>query len=202
MPRLLGELKTPQDDSDARRDLAITHRTTRSFGAAVAVLLLATLVASRSDQAFTKTPANASAAVAAGTIELGDDDDGRSLFDLQALTPTRAVERCLEVNYTGTILPVQLRMRAEADGVLSDYLDIEVQSGSGGNYDSCAEFIAEDDVFEGTLADFALTDWNEVGIFLNSGERQTFRIEIQLQDRLEALGETTSLGFAWEATPL
>lgn len=201
MPRQLSELRAPHDDSEARNDLALTRRTTRSFGAAVAVLLLATLVASRSDEALSKTPANASAAVFAGTIELGDDDDGRSLFDLEALTPARPVERCVEVRYSGTILPVELRMRAEADGELSEFLDINVEVGDGGDYESCDGFTAEDDVFDGTLIDFAQSEWTDVGVFLNTGERRTFRIEIQLQDELEALGTTTSLGFAWEATP-
>lgn len=202
MPRQLSELKTPEDDGDARRDLAITRRTTRSFGAAVAVLLLATLVATRSDAALTRTPANASAAVEAGTIELSDDDDGRSLFDLEALSPTRPVERCIEVRYSGTILPVQMRMRADAEGALSEFLDLEIQTGEGGNYDSCAGFVAEEDLFNGTLAEYTETGWNEVGRFFNTGDLQTFRIQIQLQDELGAVGETTALGFSWEATPV
>ncbi|MFK7918018.1 MAG: hypothetical protein AB8G14_08080 [Ilumatobacter sp.] len=202
MPRPLGELERPSDDAiEVRRDLATTRRTSRSFAAAIAVLLLATLVANRSSSALNNTPANAGAVVAAGNIELSDDDGGRSLFDLDALTPVAPVTRCIQVRYSGNILPVVLRMNAEADGNLPTYLDITVEAGTGGDYESCEGFTPRDIAFQGLLADLTDAGWVDVGRFVNTGEQRTFRISLQLQDRSEALGQETSLGFGWEATP-
>jgi hypothetical protein len=202
MPRPLSDLRTVgNDETDHRRDLTTTRRTSRSFAAAVAVLLLATLVANRTSGALTRVPANAAAAMSSGTIELNDDDGGRSLFDIDALTPARPIERCIDVRYSGSILPADLRMKADADGPLRDYLDVTIDSGSGGNYDSCDGFEADDDVFAGTLAEFVDNEWTEVGTFFNTGDSRTFRITMQLQDRSEALGQTTNVEFGWEATP-
>jgi len=202
MPRPLGDLRTAgNDETDHRRDLTMTRRTSRSFAAAVALLLLATLVANRTSGALNKVPTNASAQVSAGTIELDDDDGERSLFDIDALTPTRPIDRCIDVQYSGTILPVELRMNAAADGPLRDYLDVIIEIGSGGSYDSCDGFVADDDVFTGTLAEFADEEWTELGTFLNTGDSRTFRITMQLQDRSEAVGQTTSVEFGWEAIP-
>lgn len=202
MPRPLGDLERPtDDDAEVRRDLATTRRTSRSFAAAVAVLLLATLVANRSSSALNNTPANSGAVVGAGNIELSDDDRGGTLFDLEALTPVTPVVRCIEVRYSGNILPVALRMKADADGVLPGYLDISVEAGSGGDFESCAGFIADEVAYEGELADLTDVGWLDVGRFVNTGEERTFRISLQLQDRAEALGQETALRFGWEATP-
>ena len=202
MPRPLHEFRTSSvDASEAGRDLGVTRRTSRSFAAAVALLLLATLVANRSSAALSESPANAGAAVTAGTIRLDDDDDGRSLFDLDALSPVAPVERCIEIEYSGSILPVELRMQAEAGGGLRDFLDITVDVGSDGDYESCDGFIADEQVYDGTLAGLVDAEWIEVGRFVNTDERRSFRISIRLQDELEATGLTTSLGFGWEAVP-
>lgn len=202
MTRPLSELRISAPDTEsATHDLRVTRRTSRSFAAAVAVLLLATVVVNRSGAAFTGSTADSSGVVSSGTIELGDDDQGRSLFDLRDLVPGRPVTRCLEVAYTGTILPVELAVRAEARGSLAQFLDVTIDAGTGGGFESCNGFVPSDAVYRGTLDDLAARSWVEVAEIVNSSERRTFRIEVAVQDRAEALGRETTLELAWEVTP-
>jgi hypothetical protein len=202
MARPLSEMQTRSSaTADVGRDLGVTRRTSRSFAAAVAVLMLATIVVNRSSSALTGESANAASVVNSGTIELSDDDLGRSLFQLEDLTPVRPAVRCIEITYGGTILPVALNVRADVQGTLSEYLDITVDEGSGGRYESCEGFVATDTVFEGPLDDFAAQGWLPIGNIVNSGERRAFRITLQLADEQEALGRTTSLAFSWEVVP-
>lgn len=202
MPRSLDELQASTSGVDElSRDLGVTRRTSRSFAAAVAVLMLATIVVDRSSNALNSESASASSAINSGTIELTDDDGGRSLFVLEDLTPARPAVRCIEITYSGTILPVLLNLRAEAQGELANYLDVTITEGAGGNYGSCVGFVGTRDVYTGVLAELIETNWIPVGNLVNTGEVRSFRIELQLQDRQDALGQSTSLEFAWEVVP-
>lgn len=202
MPLPLDQITTPTSDAaDARRDLGLTRRTSRSFACAVAVLLLATLVSSRSSATLQGEPSKANSVVSAGSIEISDDDRGRSLFELDDLAPARPSERCIEIVYTGSILPVTLGMEATAQGSLTEFLDVTIDHGTGGSYESCDGFVADAVLFTGTLDTLADSDMLQTGEFLNTGESRAFRIVIEMQDRSEALGQSTSLEFAWEVTP-
>lgn len=202
MPRPLGEVHASQVDVESTtRDLRVTRRAGRSFAAAVSLLLLAALVVNRSGTALVGDSANSNSIVESGTIELSDDDRGRSLFDLRDLTPARPVVRCIAIAYDGSILPVALAMRAEADGPLAEYLDVTIESGVGGGFESCDGFEASGFVYDGVLSELTEREWIDVGHLVNSGEGRTYRIEIAVQDRGEALGLVTSLELAWEVTP-
>lgn len=202
MPRPLAELQALKPDVESSpRDLGVTRRTGRSFAAAVSVLLLAALVVNRSGAALTGDAASASSVITSGTIELTDDDRGRSLFDLRDLTPARPVARCIEVTYEGTILPAALSVRAEAAGELAPYLDVTIEEGRGGGFDSCELFVASERVFDGALDELADHGWIDLGEVVNTGEGRTYRIVLAVQDRHEALGLESSLELAWEVTP-
>ncbi len=202
MPRHLIDLQSgPPDGETTTRDLSLTRKTARSFAAAVSVLLIATLVVNRTGTALSGDAASSNAAITSGTIELTDDDEGRSLFDLRDLTPARPVERCVEVTYGGTILPVALAVSAEASGELAEYLDVSIEEGLGGDFESCAGFLRSAPVYGGSLDDLTTLGWIGLGDVLNTGESRTYRIELTVQDRQEALGQATSLEFAWEVTP-
>jgi hypothetical protein len=202
MARPLTDLLSSTPDVEtATHDQRLTRRTGRSFAAAVSVLLLASLVVNRSSTALTGPDANSGSVVSSGTIEISDDDGGRSLFDLKDLTPVRPVVRCIDVAYTGTILPVSLHVRAEAAGTLSQYLDVTIEEGSGGDFESCAGFVASDVVYQGVLPGLVDLGWVELGAIVNSGDHRSFRVELNLQDRQEALGQVSSMDLAWEVVP-
>ena len=185
----------PQDQA------RLTRTTARAFAAAVAALLIATLVVSRSDDALTAEGTTAASAISSGTISLADDDQGRSLFDLGAMAPGRPVTRCLEVVYDGTILPVALSMRSESAGALTSFLDVSIEEGTGGTFEDCGGFRATRPVFAGTLAELTDAGWLPLGRMVNSGETRTYRVRIELQDTADALGQTARAEFLWEATP-
>jgi hypothetical protein len=182
-------------------DTWISRSTARAFAAAVSALLIATLVVTRSGDALNTEGTTSGSAVASGTIALVDDDQGRALFDLGDMVPGRSEKRCIEVVYAGSILPVELAMRAEAGGELAPLLDVTVQEGEGGGFDSCEGFEPAREVFSGTLADLASEDWVDLGRMVNSGESRTYMIEFAVQDRQDALGIATNADFTWEAAP-
>jgi hypothetical protein len=202
MSRPLAELQVSVTDVEATtRDLRLTRRTGRSFAAAVSVLLIAAVVVNRSEAAITGDGAAASSALTSGTIELTDDDRGRSLFDLRDLTPAHPIERCIGVTYEGTILPVELSVRAAAVGDLAPYLDVVIDEGTGGGFDSCDGFGRTERVFSGDLAELSERGWVQLGELLNEGEGRSYRIELRVQDRNEALGRAASLELEWEVAP-
>lgn len=199
-PLDLDELQvTPT--AEPQEQARLTRTTARAFAAAVAALLIATLVVSRSDGALTAEGTTAASAIASGTISLADDDQGRSLFDLGAMAPGRPVTRCLEVVYDGTILPVALSMRSESIGALTSFLDVSIEEGTGGTFEDCGGFRATRPVFAGTLAELTDAGWLPLGRLVNSGETRTYRVRIELQDTADALGQTARAEFLWEATP-
>lgn len=202
MARPLSELTGAEAESgDLGRDLGLSHRTGRAFAAALAVLLLATIVVDRSSDALLGDSASAASVVASGTVDLSDDDQGRSLFRLDALTPARPATRCIQVTYDGSILPVDLRVRADAAGPLSRFLDVSIEQGTGGRFGECDGFTPDSTVYRGALDDLAAADWVPVDSILNRGETRSFRVTIDLEDTGDALGLDTNLSFAWEVVP-
>ncbi len=203
MPRRLDDLRgnAAAATGAASRGVRLTRQTGRSFAAAVSVLLIATLVVNHSSTALRGDPASGTSALQAGTIELTDDDEGRSLFDLRDLSPARPVEQCVSVTYGGTILPVALQLRAKSEGTLGEYLDVDIEEGTGGGFGSCAEFEPERTVYDGTVTGLVDEGWLDLGDLVNTGESRDFRIALRVQDRAEALGQNTSLEFGWEVTP-
>lgn len=186
---------------EPRSTARLTRATARAFAAAVAALLIATLVVNRSSDALTADGTAAGASLSSGTIALVDDDQGRSLFDLGAMAPGRPVLRCLELVYDGTILPVDLSMRAVTSGPLTSFLDVSVEEGSGGSFEDCDGFRPTRPIFAGTLAELTDSEWLPLGRLVNTGETRTYRIRIELQDTDAALGQAARAEFLWEATP-
>lgn len=202
MARPVSELHRPDKEStEATRESWLTRTTARAFAAAVSSLLIATLVINRSSEALTTDGTVAGSAVSSGTVSLVDDDQGRSLFDLSDMSPQRPVIRCIEVVYDGTILPVDLALKAESVGSLSAFLDVSIEEGTGGSFETCDGFSAQSNVFSGTLAELSAGGWRHLDTIVNTGARRTFRIEFALQDEQDALGLTTSADFTWEVEP-
>lgn len=172
-----------------------------ALAAAVSALIIGSLVVTFSGRALDPAGTVAAGTVTSGTIALVDDDQGRSLFDLADMVPGRPVVHCIEVVYEGTIVPVELAMRAEAAGDLARFLDVRVEDGRGGGFDDCGAFVAETEVFAGTLEELAASGWLALGDVVNTGDGVSFRISFDVQDRQEALGRSASTSFVWEVTP-
>jgi hypothetical protein len=202
MARPLDERSTQElEEETVGRELWLSRSTARAFAAAISALLIATLVVNRSSDALTAEGTAAASTISSGTISLTDDDEGRALFDLSAMAPGRPVIRCLEVRYDGSILPVDLVMKAEANGTLADYLDVTVDEGSGGSFETCEGFSIIRPVFAGTLGELAADDWIPLGRMVNTGDVRHYRIRMALQDTTDALGQSATADFIWEVSP-
>ena len=179
----------------------VTLATARAFAAAMSVLAIATFVVNRSATALTTDGTINAAAVSSGTIELSDDDDGRTLFDLADMVPGRSTSECITISYDGSIVPVDLALKAEIEGDLGPYLDVVVEQGSSGGFDHCDRFRPDEVIYRGTLEQLAARDRVDLDRILNQGESRVFRLEFTLQDRNEALGRASTVGFIWEVRP-
>lgn len=199
MTRSLQELgSAPTTET---RDHRLLRSTARAFAAATSALLISTLVVNRSGDALTIEGTVAETTINSATIALTDDDGGRSLFDLSDMAPNRPVERCIEITYEGSILPVEVNLLVEGSGDLMPFLDLTIEEGEGGGFDSCEGFAPDSLLFRGTLQDLVANGRMDVGVIHNAGEHRTFRIHFELADRQEALGLTTTVDFVWEAEP-
>jgi len=192
------------DDGDGENDSErrwVTLATARAFAAAMSVLAIATFVVNRSATALTVDGAVNAAAVSSGTIELSDDDEGRTLFDLADMVPGRASSECITIRYDGSIVPVELALKAEVEGNLGPYLDVLVEQGTTGSFEDCDRFRPDNVIFDSTLARMAARDRIALDRILNQGESRVYRFRFTLQDRNEALGREATVGFIWEVKP-
>ncbi len=198
---LTSETLAEHADDGAAERAWVSMGTARAFAAAMSVLIIATVVVNRSTNALETDGAVSASEVSSGSIELSDDDNGRSLFDLADMAPGRTSSECLTITYDGTIVPVDLTLQAEIDGDLGPYLDVAIDQGSSGGFDECDGFVPDAQVFRGTLADLSDQGRQSIERLLNQGEQRVYRFQFTLQDRQEALGRVASVGFIWEVKP-
>ncbi|UZN02926.1 hypothetical protein [Cellulomonas sp. S1-8] len=100
-------------------------------------------------------PAAGPATAATSLPALFSDATG-PLFTADLLEPGAPLEQCLRLSWSaagGTVLGVSARVV----GDLAPYLDVTVQTGSGGGYDDCGKFVAAGPQWSGTLAGLAGT---------------------------------------------
>lgn len=202
MTRPLAELTiTPETTEEQATENWLTRTTARAFAAAISSLLIATLVVNRSNEALATDGTAAGSSLSTGTISLLDDDSGRALFDFRDMAPGRPIVRCLEVVYDGTITPVDLSLVTESTGDLASFLDVTIEPGEGAGFESCEGFVPDGRKISSTLSDLNDDGRIELGRLVNSGERHSYRITVDIQDVQAALGKAASADFIWEVTP-
>lgn len=204
MARPLAVHEAEIDRADAERPSILARSTARALAAAISALLVTTVVIDRSDAAISVDGTGSTTSFASGEISLADDDAGRSLFSLDDMAPGRPTERCITVRYTGTILPAELSLRSASQGALARWLDVTVEAGSGGGFESCDEFRADAVLYEGDLATMSATTASDpipLARLLSVGEEHSFRFRFQLADEQDALGLESTADFLWEAVP-
>lgn len=199
-PLTIEDFRGDDDENDSERRW-VTLATARAFAAAMSVLAIATFVVNRSATALTIDGAVNASEVASGTIDLNDDDNGRSLFDLADMVPGRTSTQCITIRYDGSIVPVDLALQAEVEGDLGPYLDVVVEQGSTGGFEDCERFRSERIVYDGTLARMAAGNRIDLERILNQGESRVYRFRFTLKDTNEALGRASTVGFVWEVRP-
>lgn len=174
--------------------------------ASLSLLALAGVTATWS--AFSGTTTNPGNTFNAGTVELTDNDADAAMFTFDATSPMApgvAVERCINVTYTGSLdAVVKLYSNGQATP-LAQYLDVKVERGTGTNGAdmSCTTF-TPDATTPGTytLATFPA----DYGSGFSSGTPWTtndvhaYRFTVTLQDVAAAEGLASGpVEFTWEA---
>lgn len=193
------------DDDQGTEYTESSRRVDRSaamaFGAAIASLVVAAIVVNQSASALEPQGAVAGNNFEVGTISLVDDDEGRSLVDLDNMVPGRPAQECIQVTYEGSLLPVELTLAAEADGELARHIMVEIDRADDGGFGRCDAFVATERLYDGLLADMAAADPLLADIYRNQGESTSFRFRFELLDEAEAMGQASTVDFRWEATP-
>ena len=192
---------------DDRRGHSVTSVAVMLSAVAVSFVLIALLVVTSSQAAFTAATTNTGNSASTATLTLSDDDSGTAMFDgVTGLVPGTPVERCIRVTYVGGVDPAPVRLYAPGPvtGDLAPYLTLTVDVGpdSGGPYSSCAGFTATGGhVYDGLLGgvpttyDTGLTTWDPVA----TGETRTFRFRLVVTDDTAAQDKSATFGFTWES---
>ena len=175
-----------------------------TVAAVVSAAFVAVLLLAGTRAAFVDTTENATNTYRAGDAVLSDDDAGSVLFDIANLAPGDARTRCISVDYTGS-LTADVRLYGEVGGNgLADFLDVDIEAGTGGSATSCLGFVASSPLFSGTLAEFGIAHTryaNGLGGFTGATDpaSRTYRISVALRDDNAAQGRSATAGFTWEA---
>lgn len=205
MTNVVGTTVRPPVEPEPAADRDIARRTAQLLGAALSLLFVSLLVVQRTESVLDPAVAASGASFAAvGVIELADDDQGAAMFVGEELLPGDTVERCIGIDYTGSVPGVTVTMQAVVSGPLADDLRLRVVAGDGGGFGSCEGFVPGPLLFEGSLAAFAAETAAQPLVVLDRvqpGTTRTLAVEVALPDTAVGLeGEEAEAEFRWVAS--
>jgi predicted ribosomally synthesized peptide with SipW-like signal peptide len=188
-------------------------------GALLVVAALGMSIGTSTRAAFNSVSDSESNGFTAGSVVIGDNDEGDIMLSLTNAKPGASTSACILVTYTGN-LPANVRLYGATTGSgLDAYLNLTVTRGTYGSstpqFASCTDFVEDATdylgngagvVYRGTLAafpdDFAggLVDpvssspeeWGP-------GAMHVYRLTVTLLDDFGAEGKTANQTFLWEA---
>lgn len=187
----------------------VESRSARVVVVVFAILTASVMVVSSSFAAFSATTVNSTNSIATGTIVLADNDSGTAMFNaLTGLAPGTNYDRCVRVDYSGTLNPVAVRMYmgSAPTGTLGQYLTLQVDVGASNadSFPNCTSFSSTSTLYTGTIdgyrtsyqawASGLATTWDPTA----SGEARMFRFRIAVSDTNNAQGLSSGFGFTWE----
>jgi len=202
MPRAFAHDSPPS--VDVPDDGRSASQAARQVAIAATLLMVSFLVLTRSNDALGSDVSSATR-LTAGAVELSDDDDGRSLFDLPALVPGDPVENCITVTYRGTVFGEPVGMRTRGGGPLGAHLQTRIEMGRGGGFDSCDGFTPTEKLYDGTLADLQAQHGPTASpldtfVIERTPDARTFRITFTLLEDAES-DTAASADFVWSVDP-
>lgn len=183
-------------------------------------MVLVSSVVESADGRFSGSTSNEGSFMSASTIDLelgaaashpnqpGSDASDLAL-DVENLLPGMQVERCIQINYAGSVDDARVRLlgRVDAPGGLEQYLDTRIIAGRGGDAD-CSDFVAANDqpLFSGSFSEFAQAhgDFDSgvpVGDPMADGDSLTLRLSVEIRDDNRAQGLTSSFWLVFEVRP-
>ena len=177
---------------------------------------LATVVAAATYSAFSSTTGTSGNSLAAGTVQIGDNDLGAAMLALGSAQPGDSDTSCISLTYTGTLAST-VRLYGTISGGLAPYLTLTVTRGTDTSptFDSCATFSPDGAdyigggagvIYQGPLGAFPAT--YAAGLVdptsgapesWQNGEAHVYRFAVTLANDNAAQGQTATAGFTWEA---
>ncbi len=161
---------------------------------------------------FSSSTSNGGNASQAGTVAIGDNDTGSSMWSVSGQLPGASVVKCIRLTYMGSLAATVKLYTTSVSTALDPYLDLTIEKGSmpGATvFPGCAGFTSESTIFSpGTLASFkssktsyatgvsafpgAQTQWS-------TSDTLVYRFTMTLQSTFAAQGLSSSVAFTWEA---
>lgn len=187
-----------------RRHQRLIIELTRVMAVAVALLMLTILIVTRSQAAFSDTTVNPSNSFATGSVTITDDDSGTALYTLTDMSPANPVVDCIEVTYSGTLTPADVRIYGTSSGALAPFLDTTIEIGTGGSFGDCTGFTPTSTLFNNTLDNYSTThtNWATGLAAFTAASNPTvrvFRFTVDVQNNPAAQGLSGNADFTWEA---
>jgi hypothetical protein len=139
---------------------------------------------------------------AADPISLRDNDNDQPLFSLTNMAPGQTASACIALTNESSV-PVDITLNSTVTGSLADFLDLQVERGSGDPAapGSCAAFAKDADVWSGLLRDFPSPD--QTGITdaaLAAGATRVYRYTASMRDDNAAQGLASDVSFDFNGT--
>jgi hypothetical protein len=182
------------------------RRTTILIGLA-AVLVIGITSAGATWSAWNAQTGNSGNSFTAGTAVIRTDSPATAVFEVPAMRPSIALDRCLTVTYRGT-LPAAVRLYGEATAGtgLGSYLRLTIVRGTAASSrdGDCGRFVPDGDGglrYQGLLADLPADYADGVADEAppwTGGESHTYRFRVELIADNAAQGRSVTESFTWE----
>lgn len=172
--------------------------------------LVALLVVSTSQQAFSAQTDNSANKVSTATINLTDNDAGAAMFNVADAVPGTNYDRCITVTYTGLTNPKGIKLylsTAPSPATLAPYLNVTVDMATAipsHVFSDCSGFGSPTSVVAtkklsammvGSYSANNFDTWTPTA----SGQARTFRFRVSVDDVAAAQStEATGFAFKWE----
>jgi predicted ribosomally synthesized peptide with SipW-like signal peptide len=162
--------------------------------------------------AFSSSTTNSGNVFSAGTVVIGDNSSGGTIYNSTGLKPADSTSGCIKLTYTGSLSATVSLYTASTSGTIGQYVDMTIDkvtySGSPPTFPACGSPATSTNLFTGTLSNFTTNKTTFANGIQTNPASQTkwnqndflyYRFTLTLQDNNSAQGLTSTTGFKWEA---
>jgi hypothetical protein len=197
-----------------RRGLALRPATVARLALSVVALTVLWAVAGQGTwAALSGSTDNTGNTFSAGTVTMTDNDSTAALFTFTNQKPGVVDNRCIKVNYTGSVSAAAVKLYGSVSGTMAPYLQLTVTRGTDATpaFSSCSAFTADATnynglgagvLYSGTLSSFPttyaagltdpLTPWTNVS-------SASYKFTVEVTDTNAVQGLSSGATFTWEA---
>ena len=178
------------------------------------VAIFGAVAGSSTSAAFTGTTTNSGNSFAAGSVTIGDNDAGQTLYSLSDQRPGVTTSRCIKVTYSGSLASTVKLYTPSTLAPGARYVNLTITPGTqaGSVFPDCTGFSALPGgaAFNGTLEGFAaahntfanglaLTSQTGTASW-TSGDAVVYKLDVSIQDVAAAQGTNSGAhDFTWQA---